>query len=244
MNILLIHGLIGSLSNPNLLQGFDAQTSVITPDLLGYGANQHVDTAQLSLSDHVSYLAAFLGDSANAPVHVVGHSVGGAVGLMLASDFPHLVSSYTSVEGNMTLKDAFWSSEIAKTPIADVETIVQAYKNDVAGWLQGAVDTPTSEQLLIAKEWLDNQPATTIKAQANAVVKETCMPDYLQRFNTLKSQGIAIHLLAGEKSLSGWDLPDNVLEMSQSMLTLKNCGHLMMLENPALFADSVCQPLR
>ncbi|WP_428942794.1 alpha/beta fold hydrolase [Xanthomonas oryzae] len=42
-------------------------------------------------------------------VHLVGHSVGGAVSALVCSLYPELVASFTSVEGNFTLKDAFWS---------------------------------------------------------------------------------------------------------------------------------------
>jgi pimeloyl-ACP methyl ester carboxylesterase len=243
MNVLLVHGLFGSLHFPELLGAFPAAVSVHAPDLLGYGAHHDIDTSQLSLGDQVEHLVTIIKAQTAEPVHVVGHSVGGAIGLMLASDHPELVCSYMSVEGNMTLKDAFWSATIADSPIESVEDIIESYKVDVGAWLAGAGVISTADHIRIATQWLQNQPATTIKAQAAAVVTETARSDYLQRFEQLAKNGTAIHLLAGEKSIAGWDLPDNIITLSNSMNTLKNCGHLMMLEDPVQFARTVCESI-
>jgi len=243
MDILLIHGLFGSLSNAPIINAFDKHATVLAPDLLGYGENQSHNTHDLTLSDHVDHLVSTINANSSAPVHVIGHSVGGAVGLLLASDHPELVASYTSVEGNMTLNDAFWSAEIAKTPIDAVNNIIDSYKADVAGWIRGAGVEPTPEQLDIAAQWLDNQPGTTIKAQANAVVTETGRVDYLERFDTLTRNKIPVHLLAGETSFSGWDVPKNIVDKSSSMTKAPGCGHLLMLENPTLFAQLVTRVL-
>jgi len=243
MKILLIHGLFGSLSDESIVNAFDSAATVIAPDLLGYGQYLTYDTANLTLVHQAQHLASLLKKNGDAPVHIVGHSVGGAVGLLLASDHPELVASYTSVEGNMTLKDAFWSAEIANTPIAKVEQIIEGYKADAAAWIAGAGVEATPERLSIAKQWLDNQPATTIKAQATAVVNETGKGSYLERFNTLKANGTPIYLLAGESSYAEWDLPQSILNLSSSSSKAERCGHLMMLENPSLFAKLVFNAL-
>lgn len=243
MNILLIHGLFGSLSNPELLDAFPSKASVIAPDLRGYGVNKEDDTSLLSLSDQVDHLVDTIKSQIDGPVNVVGHSVGGAVGLLLASDHPALVSSYLSVEGNMTLKDAFWSAKIAKTPLNEVEEIINGYKADVGAWLAGADVADTPEHSRIATQWLLNQPASTIKAQAAAVVAETAKPDYLKRFDRLVKNNTPIHLMAGEKSMSGWDLPDNIASLSSGVSNIENCGHLMMLEDPKQFAAAVCKAI-
>ena len=104
--IVLIHGLYGSLNDPKILDAF-GKSRVFAPDLLGYGANTDADTDGLSLADQASHVAAFITERNLGPCHVVGHSVGGAVAVLLAREYPQLAETLVSIEGNFTLQDAF-----------------------------------------------------------------------------------------------------------------------------------------
>ncbi|WP_227744214.1 alpha/beta fold hydrolase [Yersinia kristensenii] len=57
----------------------------------------------------------WLRKSFTEPVHVIGHSVGGAVAVLFARRYPEMTRSLTSVEGNFTLSDAFWSDPDSKS---------------------------------------------------------------------------------------------------------------------------------
>ncbi|MDO8905600.1 alpha/beta fold hydrolase [Hydrogenophaga sp.] len=73
---------------PNLLP----QAQVIAPDLLGSGAQGHwLGEHEVSLADEVAALELVL-DRAGAPVHLVGHSYGGAVALAVAMRWPERVA--------------------------------------------------------------------------------------------------------------------------------------------------------
>jgi pimeloyl-ACP methyl ester carboxylesterase len=50
----------------------------------------------------------------NATVDVVGHSVGGVIAMLYTSEEPFSVRRVVSVEGNFTLKDAFWSGSLGR----------------------------------------------------------------------------------------------------------------------------------
>jgi pimeloyl-ACP methyl ester carboxylesterase len=67
---------------------------VIAPDLPGYGSARLLQSR--SPRDTADQLAqAIAGDT---PLHIVGHSLGAAVGLELATSHPHLVRSLTLIE--------------------------------------------------------------------------------------------------------------------------------------------------
>lgn len=243
MRIVLIHGLFGSLSDPRIVDAFN-DVEVLAPDLLGYGEFASFSTDNLTLQDQADHLANWLQNSGAESVHVVGHSVGGAVGLLLAHAYPALVSSYLSVEGNMTLKDAFWSAELSKKPDSEVVSIVESYRQDIQGWIGAAGVEPTEQTVDIARAWIDHQPPSTIKAQAKAVVEATGNDDYLKKLRILIQGNQPVHLVAGEKSRSAWDLPTWVEQTATSMTVMKNRGHLMMLESPKEFANTIIQVLR
>lgn len=70
---------------------------VLTPDLCGYGGESFAKTKRFSLDDEVDRVLDQIGESAE-PIHVVGHSYGGAVALRFASRFPYRVKSLTLYE--------------------------------------------------------------------------------------------------------------------------------------------------
>jgi len=89
--VLLIHGLFGSLSDPALLSCFGG-TAMLAPDLLGYGAKRDEGPRPWTLEDQADHVAAFVRERTREPVHVVGHSIGGAVAVLLVHRHPALAA--------------------------------------------------------------------------------------------------------------------------------------------------------
>lgn len=240
--IVLVHGLIGNLSDGELLRAFDGRA--LAPDLLGYGAHADAVADELSLQGQARFLADWLQRNVAAPAHFVGHSVGAAVAVLVADAHPELCASFTSVEGNFTLKDAFWSAQMATRPLDAVEAVFEGYKSDVAGWLAGAGVAADERTLAIGRAWLENQPVSTIWAQAKAVVSTTSDPAYLATVRRLLDSECGFHLLAGARSAADWDVPGWVRNGATSSTELAERGHLMMLEAPRQFADAVVESLQ
>lgn len=236
--ILLIHGLFGSLSDPRITAAFGERT-VLAPDLLGYGAYRSADMAGMSLEAQADHVAAWVRQRSAGPVHVVGHSVGGAVAMFFVSRHPGLARSLTSIEGNFTLRDAFWSSRIAQMEPSEVEAIVEGYRADAAGWIGASVVEPSPWVLEVAQRWLHNQPASTVQAQARAVVAATARAEYLGMVRGLLDSGVPVHLIAGARSRAGWDVPDWAVRQATSHVDIADTGHLMMLEAPERFAAAI-----
>jgi len=109
----MIHGLIGSLDyfDP---AGRITRADVRTIDLLGYGSLRGESTDGLTLQDQVEHVVSQIASWSVSPVWLLGHSMGGAIAMMLADQRPELVRGIINVEGNFTEKDAFWSSAIVK----------------------------------------------------------------------------------------------------------------------------------
>lgn len=234
---LLIHGLIGSLQN--LLPVFAAQKiAAYAPDLLGYGALQNVDPALITLPGQVTHLAEWLTEHDIARVHLVGHSVGGAVALLFAEAYPERVASVISVEGNFSLADAFWSASVAQMTPVEAQAMLRAFQAEPGEWLakSGIVDEPRYRE--IALELLGNQPASTLQATARSIVDITGGEQYSTMAKAVFNGPITVHLLAGNCSRDSWQIPDWALEKAASVTCLPG-GHLMMIENPELFVSTL-----
>lgn len=237
--IVLCHGLFGSLSDPYLIEAFGT-CRVFAPDLLGYGENASYVPNQLSLTDQADHVIAFMDDNSIQRANLLGHSVGGAVAALIAIRQPERVRSLISVEGNMTPADAFWSANLSKQPIAEIQTLIDGYRSNVARWISDAGVAATSETVRIATDWLNHQPASTLKAQARAVVEATSDDSgYIERLRSRLVDGLDLHLIAGENSRSSWHVPGDIEEAARSVTLMHGAGHLMMLESPSDFAEAV-----
>lgn len=240
--VLLIHGLFGSLSDATILSKFSGR-QVFAPDLLGYGEHQHANLDGLTLERQADHVANRLRIHTAGPVHVVGHSIGGAVATFFAARHPALTASLTSIEGNFTLKDAFWSAKLAAMPLPEVQAILDSYRADPDGWLRRAGVVPTAWTLALAQQWLSNQPAATLQAQARAVVAATGAPGYLAMLRVLLDSGMALHLIAGADARAGWDVPDWVQQAATTSADIAATGHMMMLQAPERFAEAILTAL-
>ncbi|WP_299391651.1 alpha/beta fold hydrolase [Pelagibius sp.] len=236
--IVLLHGLIGRLGDAEILAPFGGR-EVHAPDLLGYGRNRDADTSALSLEDQARHVAGFIAGLDRGPVHLAGHSVGGAVAVLVAQRFPEHVRSLISIEGNFTLKDAFWSAQLAAKSDAEVAEILGGYTADPAAWIAAAGVPVTPWTTALARDWLAHQPATTVKAQARAVVAATRPAEYLKTLHKLMASDLPVCLIAGGRSAEGWDTPDWANRACRLRINIPGVGHLMMAESPQAHARAI-----
>ena len=60
-----------------------------------------------------------------------------------------------------------------------------------------------------------------------------------QRWRLNGKNKTPIHLVAGEYSKEGWDVPNNVRKATIQFYTQPRVGHIMMLENPDEFCEII-----
>lgn len=236
--IVLVHGLFGNQSDPTILKAFDGY-EVHAPDMLGYGAYRDYPTDTLTLLDQANHVAAFIVENQLEKVHLVGHSVGGAIAVLTALHHRELLLSLTTVEGNFTLKDAFWSETLSKKSDAEVSEIIKDYIDDPAQWFENAGVERSEWSTRLAHDWLMNQPSSTIKAQARAVVEATRQSSYLSGLEEIMRSSFPINLIAGQRASEGWDTPNWANQHCNMRVNIKDVGHLMMAENPRSYANAV-----
>jgi pimeloyl-ACP methyl ester carboxylesterase len=74
-------------------------------DLIGFGDSSKPRDFSYDLYDHASACAEAISPLGYQRIHIVGHSVGGAVALLLATILAPKVVSFISIEGNLIAED-------------------------------------------------------------------------------------------------------------------------------------------
>src|ERR1051325_9815325 len=99
-SLLMVHGLLGPIDYfqpKRYLPGID----IPAPDMFGYGRRRS-EEAGIDLPSQAAELLRYLREEVGQPAWLLGHSVGGAVAMMVAERAPELVRGLISVEGNFT----------------------------------------------------------------------------------------------------------------------------------------------
>lgn len=226
-----VHGLFGPFADPAALRQL-GEMECTAPDLDGYGAFAE---RRVTLEGQVRALREHIeARHPGSPVHLVAHSIGAVYAFALADREPGLVQSLTTVEGNFTLADAFWSRSIAALGAEDAQRVITQRLDDPDAFLAADGVPVTDENLVGAEEALAYQPWRTVWESAAAIVEATGSPDYdalLRRVFADKP----VHLMAGERSAHGWDVPDWARRVAVSSTVMPGVGHMMMLERPEAF---------
>ncbi len=241
--LVMIHGLIGSLDyfDPGERIG---GTRVAMPDLLGYGSLAGVPIHGLTLARQAEHVVGQVRALPDETVWLLGHSMGGAVAMRVADRIPDRIAGVINVEGNFSLKDAFWSARIAEQSLGDWTRDYRRMQCDCADWLEKCGIEPSDERIRRAEAVFANQSAETVYAMSNAIVRETAAPAYLDCVRRVVERSCPVHLVAGERSAADWDVPDFVLRAAGSYTEQPGAGHLMMLEDPDAFCQIVNEIMR
>ena len=236
--IVFVHGLFGHLRES--AKAMEARGRVaLAPDLLGYGERRKMSDVAVSLPAQVHELRSCIRSTfGNLRVDLVGHSVGGAIAMLLASEEPEMIRRVVSIEGNFTLKDAFWSASLGQMSIPQVAAVLEGFAADPAGWLARSGVPATAANLEIARDWVRFQPAITLRDMGHSTVEVTGSPAYLEAVRDVFDSS-EVYLLSGERSHSQWDVPDWALTKAKKATTIKGTGHFLMLEQPTCFLETL-----
>lgn len=237
-SLLLIHGLAGSLDYFEPTKRITKAT-VHTPDLLGYGGMRDVSEDRLTLQAQADHVASYLETRCQTPAWLLGHSMGGAVAMLVADQRPELVHGIINVEGNFTLKDAFWASKIIVKSPGEWAEEYRRMEQDVAATVVAWRIAPSPQRTAWLASILAHQPASTVYAMSKAIMKETGDASYIEVVRRVVEGDVPIHLIAGERSAEAWGVPEFVRAAARSYTEIVDAGHLMMLKQPEVFCRLV-----
>lgn len=238
-HVVFVHGLLGPFGDESAFWELEP-AACSAPDLDGYGGSAGMP---VSVAGQVDALRRHIHALRTAnPVHLVAHSIGAVYAFTLTDESPELVETVTTVEGNFSLADAFWSRSIAAMSEADARASIEERLAAPDEFLSSDGIEPTGQRLALAKQALAFQPWRAVWESARAVVECTGDPAYSTMLRRVFVNR-PVHLVAGERSTSGWDVPDWARTAAASSTTLSGVGHMMMLERPVEFGRAIAQTL-
>jgi pimeloyl-ACP methyl ester carboxylesterase len=122
--ILFIHGIGCSRDSFEYVWGLTCfeKYSLLAVDLAGHGDSAKWSDFSYSMEDQAEICRGLLNRFEYDKIHIVAHSMGGAVGLLLAEKLADRLSSFISVEGNLTHKDCgLFSRKTISYPLKEFE---------------------------------------------------------------------------------------------------------------------------
>lgn len=152
--------------------------------------------------------------------HLVGHSMGGLTGLLLADRHPQSVLSFTDIEGNLTPEDCFLSRQIVTHPSADPATFLAEFRDRAA-------DSRFAASALYSASLPYKVRADAVPAIFTSMVDLSDHGALLERFLALPMPRMFMY---GEQNNNLTYLP-TLDQHGVELAEITDCGHFPMYSN-------------
>jgi len=226
--VFFIHGL--GCSMESFTGAWEAEPmlpfSLLAIDLPGFGRSSKPANYSYTMNDHADICLAVLAKFSHPRVHVVAHSMGGAVGLLLAERLGDRLVSFVNVEGNLVTEDCSVSRKAASAQLGH-------YRRQLLGHLR-IITAHSPERGL--HHWYAGVKMSGnegLNRSALSLVEHSCSGRLLELFRTLPCRSAYVH---GDKNAA---LP--VLEKLEGIpiISIENSGHFPMVDNPETFFSRI-----
>lgn len=216
--ILCVHGL--GCDKDTFKQIFDypefENYNIIIPDLIGFGQSSKPENFSYELEEQTSVLTYLIKQFDIKRIHLLAHSMGGAIVLLLPKYILDKVDSFANLEGNLISTDCeMFSKKIAAMPKSEFnEDCLKQYQN-------------TFKDSILLK--LNSTTPTALYHSSKSLVKWSESNNLLKEFKKLNTRKAYFY---GEENL-GSDLLTQLNGIERVMIA--HSGHEMMVENPDEF---------
>lgn len=237
-SIVFIHGL--GCTKEVFIEAFGVphfeSYGLLVYDLPGFGNSSKPTDFKYGLEDQAEICGQLIETLGLKRIHLVGHSMGGAIALLLVDQIPPRILSLVNLEGNLIAEDCFLSREI----------IQYSLHNFCAAGLGEMITTlrRMSESRGIIRtgnrmfcEWFSRSDPSAIYRSSESLVRWSDSGRLIQKFRDL---GIKRTYVFGEDNGAMEVL--GVLGKVPK-IEIPNSGHLMMLDNPAAFYETLARIL-
>lgn len=207
-----------------------AAAALLAPDLPGHGSSQGLPPAAWSMEGMTAAVGELLRDrAAAARLHIVVHSLGGAVGLLLAERTPVPLASFINVEGNLVGADCSMLSRRT----ADME--LEEFRDEKFAKLKARARASDDPIVQDWAGWMDSCPAEALHASARSLVAWSDSGRLLEMFLKLSVPKAYVY---GAHSAN----PDVLVHLdSVPKYRIADAGHFIMIDQPAALSRAIAE---
>lgn len=227
--LLFVHGLgcsKDSFKNVWISSGFE-NYSILAFDLIGFGNSSKLKEFSYSMEDHANVCTLVIKKLNLDTIHLVAHSMGGAIGLLLIEKLPERFVSFANVEGNLIGEDcAMLSRKTIRVPYEEFEEFFSLMKKEI----EKAKDKISQ----VLYKWLCQSDPYGFYCSAKSLVEWSDSRRLLNLFVNLNIEKVYIY---GDENLEA-DILD-LIRGKIKTIPILNSGHFMMLDNPHGFYSSL-----
>ncbi len=191
--------------------------SLLCIDLPGFGKTDYIEGFSCHMEDYALVCEAVINNFTYSTLHVVGHSMGGAIVLLLSQRLLEALASFTNIEGNLVSEDCGTVSR---------ETAASSYERFLYELLPNVASRFGNEG-----DYLDIQEMSSAAFYRSAcsLVKWSESGELLKRFRNLQCRKIFFY---GDKN--AWlSVLKQLNDIDKN--AIKGSGHFPMNDNPAEF---------
>ncbi len=227
--VVFLHGL--GCSKESFNQAFMSESmsnySIVTFDFVGFGDSDKPADFSYSLADQAEVTKRVLNtlNLGGKPIHIVAHSMGGVVGLLL-SRMINNIASFMSVEGNLVAEDA----GIISRDIASQNP--ESFLNEGFKKAHESLALSKTESDNEWSRWFMGSDPVATYLSARSLVQWSDSGKLMPWFNSLYNKGF----LHGSKT--GIDHLTPLFE-AVKIYEVSDAGHFMMLDSPVRFYELV-----
>ncbi len=192
--------------------------SLLAPDLLGFGHSDKPTDFSYSLEDHARVCETVLRTFDEPRLHIIAHSMGGAVGLLLADNILRQAETFVNVEGNLIGADCgFISRKATSVPY-------ETFAKELFPEFQSRLETKDYQHL-----FLDGTAPLAFYRSAQSLVEWSDSGRLLKKFKRLKCKKAYFY---GQRN-SGIKALDRLGPIKKR--SISQSGHFPMNDNPDEF---------
>lgn len=238
--VVFLHGLFGQGRNfTGIARALAPDLRSVLVDLPNHGRSDWLESADYTQVADV--VAAWLasGPAASGPVHLVGHSMGGKVAMVLAQHHPDLVDRLVVVDIAPEDSDGAGEFEHLLDSLADLDLAALASRGEADAQLRGPIPTDAVRGFLLQNLRAEGDG---FRWQANLALLRRELPTIAGFPELTSSFDHPVLWVAGERS--PYVRPEHAATMRRlfprtTSVTIKGAGHWVHSERPEAFVSAL-----
>jgi len=219
-----------------MLNSFNNYT-LASVDLPGCGDSAWLNEFSYRLKDQADLVLNWINGLNPENIILVGHSMGGVVGIFLTESLGSRVKLFFNLEGNISAESCFFSGKITSLPQEVFE------RRGFHQFVRTLGETVQKEPSPGVKNYFQNISKASPRAlylSSVSLVEESCKGSLGERFLNLP---VKKYYVFGEKSVN-WSIRNFLEENSMPYFIVPESGHFMMDDQPALFYGIILEAIR